>query len=93
MAKKVFHDFGESPTANKFRTTVGGEWLDSQNIPKGTKIYVRKYGEGCWEISGISVEDSGIYIEAGDETNPQHVVEGAIDVQLENGEALFGGKE
>lgn len=76
MAKKVFHDFGESPTVNKFRGVVGGEWLDSQNVPQGTKIYQRnsKTGE-CFHVGGITVEESGVYIEAGAESNPQGTAE------------------
>lgn len=73
---KQHHDFRGDATVNEFRDTVRGEWLDNL---KGVKIYVRKPGVGCWKVDGISKEDSGIYVEAGEESNPQHKVESHID--------------
>ena len=70
---KILHDFNGGATVNEFRKVMGQEFLD--NLPKGTQIYVRKADEGCWKVATIVVEDSGVYIEAGEETNAQIFVQ------------------
>lgn len=71
MPKKVSHDFKGRPTVAAMRPVVAGEWLDSPNVPAGTGLYIRKVGVGCWIPARIVIEDSGVYIEAGEESNPQ----------------------
>lgn len=79
--KKTEHDFQGKTTVAELREGVRGEWLDSQNVPRGTKVYVRKVGEGCWHTARIVLEDSGVYIEAGEESNPQHTVESKLEAE------------
>ena len=68
---KILHDFNGGATVREFRTVIGQDWLDFPRIPKGTQIFVRKVDEGCWKVATIVVEDSGVFIEAGDESNAQ----------------------
>jgi hypothetical protein len=71
MPKKL-HPFPGKPTTDEFRRAVAGDFLDFPAIPKGTRIYARKNGVGCWHPQEIRVEDSGVYIELGADSNPQN---------------------
>jgi len=78
---KTNHDFKGEATVAEFRDAVAGNWLDFPNIPKGTKIYIRT-PTGAYHVAGIEEENSGVYLNAGMEANPQEVV---IDVGEGNG--------
>ena len=68
MPKKLEHKFEPHTTVNTFREVVGQEFLDNL---KGVRIYMRKVDIGCWNIKEITVEDSGVFITAGEDSNPQ----------------------
>lgn len=61
-------------TIKELLKELSKERYDKKNLP----FYIRKYGVGCWKVEGFSNEDSGFYLNAGEETNPQSTVEQAL---------------
>ena len=43
------------------------ERYDKRNLP----FYIRKKDVGCWLVESFSNEDSGFYLNAGEDSNPQ----------------------
>lgn len=58
------------------------EVLKEKYDQKGLQVYVRDGKGGCWKADNITVEDSGVYILQGDESNPQPVANGG-EVQID----------
>ena len=54
-------------TIKELLKELSKERYDKKNLP----FYIRKEGVGCWEVVSFSNEDSGFYLNAGKETNPQ----------------------
>lgn len=53
-------------TVKEFVKAFSKEAFDVKNV----QVYVRKEGIGCYQTASITIEDSGVYIEAGEESNP-----------------------
>lgn len=47
------------------------EVLKEKYDQKGLQVYVRDGKGGCWIVDNITVEESGVYILQGEESNPQ----------------------
>lgn len=66
-------------TVKELTRILNQEKFDVRGVP----VYLRKQDVGCWDVVSVSFEDSGVYIDGGEESNPEKRPEDIMDMPEE----------